>query len=403
MAHTPSVTLGFWVDAGSRDEAPELSGASHFLEHLLFKGTARRSALEIAEAIEAVGGEMNAFTTKEYTAFYVRLLVADLDLALDVMSDIMWDPALRPEEVEAERRVILEEIHMHHDEPADAVHELVHSAAWPSHPLGHEVLGDRHTIEAMTPVAIRGYFQDHYRPRSIVVAAAGGIDHESVVRGIEQRYAGADGRRPDRPEADGRVAPGLQVTSRDTEQAHLVVGLQAVSRTDEDRYALAVLNQILGGGMSSRLFQEIREKRGLAYSVYSYVAPYSETGLLALYAGTSPTRAATVLDLIATELSRLASEGVSDHEMAVARGHVKGSLVLGLEDTASRMARLGRSELIHGRTLPLPELISRYEAVDAADLKRVVERVLSGPRVVSAVGPIDADELQAHPVLVPVA
>ncbi len=403
MGHTPSVAVGFWVDAGSRDEPPALSGASHFLEHLLFKGTAERSARDIAEAVEAVGGEMNAFTTKEYTAFYVRLLTADLDLALDVLSDIMWAPALRPEEVEAERQVILEEIHLHHDEPADVVHELVHAGAWPRHPLGHEVLGHARTIETMSATDIRGYFESHYRPASIVVAAAGGVEHDAVVDGIARRYRGPEGSRPPRPADEGAVRHGVELQHRDTEQAHVVVGLEGLARDDEDRYALTVLNQLLGGGMSSRLFQEIREERGLAYSVYSYRAAYAETGLLALYAGTSPARAGTVLDLMAAELDRLGSEGVGERELEVARGHVRGSLVLGLEDTASRMSRLGRSQLLHGRTLALDELLARFEAVTTEEVNRVARRVLAGSRVLAAVGPLDADELAAHPVVAAVA
>jgi predicted Zn-dependent peptidase len=386
-----SVSLGFWVDAGSRDERPQIAGASHFLEHLLFKGTEDRSAREIAEAIEAVGGEMNAFTTKEYTAFYVRMLHEDRDLALDILSEIMWGPAFRAEEIEAERQVILEEILMHEDEPSDLVHELCQSALYPDHPLGREVLGEKATITAMTRDDIRGYFAAHYRPESIVVAAAGKVDHDELVAGVERRFTGPSGAAPARESQVLPPARPLIVFKRATEQAHLVVGLRAPPRHDDDRFALAVLNQLLGGGMSSRLFQEVREKRGLVYSVYSYRAAYLETGLLAVYAGTSPARAGTVLQLIDAELDRLLQEEIPEQELAVARGHVKGSLVLSLEDTPSRMSRIGRSQLIHGQVMTLDELVQRTADVTAADLRRVIERVLTGPRTLAVVGPFDEE------------
>lgn len=389
MPDAHSVTIGFWVDAGSRDETPEEAGASHFLEHLLFKGTDTRSAHSIAEDIEAVGGDMNAFTTKEYTAFYTRLIDEDLELGLDILSDIMWAPAFRPEEIDAERQVILEEISMHEDEPSDLVHELFHEALYPGHPLGREVLGERATITAMTRAQIDGYFTARYRPPSIVVAATGNLDHESVVAGIDRRFAGRPGSAP------ARSLPALQpvrpivVESRPTEQAHLVVGMRSLARDDDDRFALTILNQILGGGMSSRLFQEIREKRGLVYSVFSYRAAYEESGALAVYAGTAPARAHQVLALIDTELDRLASEPVTDRELAVAKGHVKGSLALSLEDSGGRMNRVGRSQLIHGSVLTFEELVARTEAVTHDDLRRVAERVLVNDRVLAVVGPFD--------------
>ena len=391
MPGAASVALGFWVDAGSRDERPEIAGASHFLEHLLFKGTEDRSAQEIAEAVEAVGGEMNAFTTKEYTAFYVRLLQEDLDLALDILSEIMWGPAFRPHEIEAERQVILEEILMHEDEPSDLVHDLCQDALYPDHPLGREVLGDKSTITAMTRDDIRTYFGAHYRPGSIVVAAAGKVDHDQLAAGVERRFSGPAGAGPVRHLQPLPPARPLVVSTRSTEQAHLVVGLRAPARDDEDRFAFAVLNQLLGGGMSSRLFQEVREKRGLVYSVYSYRAAYLETGLLGIYAGTSPARATTVLQLIDNELDRLLQEEIPERELAVARGHVKGSLVLSLEETSSRMSRIGRSQLVHGEVLSLDELVERTAAVSAADVRRVIERVVSGPRTLAVVGPFDEE------------
>ena len=391
MPGSGAVALGFWVDAGSRDERLEVAGASHFLEHLLFKGTETRSAQEIAEAIEAVGGEMNAFTTKEYTAFYVRLLAEDLPLALDILSEIMWGPAFRPAEIDAERQVILEEINMHEDEPSDLVHDLAQEALYPGHPLGREILGERATITSMTRDEIATYFGAHYRPQSIVVAAAGNVDHDALVKGIEARFTGPDGAGPARSAIALAPARPLAVITRSTEQAHVVVAMRGLARDDEDRFAFAVLNQLLGGGMSSRLFQEVREKRGLAYSVYSYRAAYLESGLFAVYAGTAPARVNTVLGVVNTELDRLLQDPIPERELAVARGHVKGSMVLSLEDSSSRMSRIGRSELVHGSVMPMDELVERTEAVTEADVRRVVERVVAGPRTLAVIGPFDED------------
>ena len=396
MPDAHSVTIGFWVGAGSRHEDPAIAGASHFLEHLLFKGTAERSAREIAEAVDAVGGEMNAFTTKEYTAFYTRLLDADIDLGLDILCDIMAAPAFRPEEIDAERQVILEEILMHEDEPADLVHDLLLEAMFPGHPLGREVLGDATTIGRMTRDEIIGYFEGHYRPSNIVVAVAGRMDHDALVADLERRWARADAAVPaSGPVAVPPAAP-LVVTNRPTEQGHIVVGMPALARDDDDRFALAVVNEVLGGGMSSRLFQEIREKRGLAYSVYSYRAAYLETGVEAVYAGTAPDRVHEVRALIDDELDRVLADGLTDREVAIAKGHLKGSLALSLEDSAGRMSRIGRGELVHGEVLTYEELAARTDAVTDDDLRRVIDRVFSRERVTAVVGPFEADDFAAR-------
>ncbi len=392
MPDSHSATLGFWVDAGSRDETMAEWGASHFLEHLLFKGTDTRSAKDIAESIEAVGGDMNAFTTKEYTAYYTRLLDEDVELGLDILCDIMDAPAFRGDEVDAERQVILEEINMHEDEPSDLVHEVFHEALYPDHPLGREVLGERSTITAMTPEQIRTYFDTRYRPPKMVVAAAGNVDHDLVTAGVERRFGGRPGDAP------ARIVPGLaparrlRVVRRTTEQAHIIVGMRSITRDDDDRFALSVLNQIVGGGMSSRLFQEIREKRGLVYSVYSYRAAYLETGAFAIYAGTGPDRAVQVLDIIDTELDKLLQDGVTDRELAVAKGHLKGSLALGLEDSAGRMNRIGRSQLIHGDVMPFDDLVARTDAIGHDDIRRVIDRVLGAERILAVVGPFSEDD-----------
>jgi predicted Zn-dependent peptidase len=392
MPDVRSVAAGFWVGTGSRDEPADLAGASHFLEHLLFKGTDDRSARDIAEAVDAVGGDLNAFTTKEYTAFYVRLLSGSLDLGLDILSDIMWSPAFRPEEVEAERRVILEEILMHADEPADLVHDVFAEALYPEDPLGREVLGDEAILSGMDRLAIAEFHALHYQPANMVLAAAGDLEHDKVAAGIERRFAGPLGGAPPSRGLVGRPPRPVAVVNRPTEQTHLVVGMPALDRDDQDRYALSVLNHVLGGGMSSRLFQEIREERGLAYSVYSYRAAYEGTGSLAVYVGTAASRVKEVLGLIDRELDQLLAGGITDRELTMARSHLRGALALSLEDSGARMSRIGRSQLVHGEVPDLAEADTALGAVTLQDVSRVIDRVLGGPRVLAVVGPFNEED-----------
>jgi predicted Zn-dependent peptidase len=392
-----SVAVGFWVGTGSRDEPDALAGASHFLEHLLFKGTARRSAQEIAEEVESVGGDMNAFTAQELTAYYVRVPDQRLALALDILSDIVWSPALRADDVESERQVILEEIRMRDDTPDDLVHDVFASAVFPSHPIGREIVGSPETITAMERDAIAGFHAAHYHPSNVVVAAAGNLQHDAVVAMVEAGVAHAPlGERPVRPVYDGAPDPLPVVTVEDDlEQVHLVLGMRALGRHDPDRYAFGVLNQVLGGGMSSRLFQEVREQRGLAYSVYSYRAAYEETGALGIYAGTAPERVDELLGVLDHQLDRiLADGGVSDRELDAAKGHLTGSLALSLESSSSRMHRIGRSELLLGEIPTLDELVAECDAVTADDVGRVVDRVLrDADRTLVAVGPLSEADL----------
>ncbi len=395
MTDARSVSLGFWVGIGSVDETPANAGVSHFLEHLLFKGTPTRSAREIAEAVDSVGGDMNAFTTKEYTAFYLRLLAEDVDLGLDILSDIMWSPAFRSHEVEAERQVILEEILMHGDEPADLVHDLFSEAMFAGHPLGREVLGEEPTIRAMSPEAIGGFHRRHYRPANMVFAAAGALEHGAVLDGVTRRMNGTSGG--DRPPRQAPCGGGRRrlVRQRQTEQAHLVVGVAAPARDDPRRHAASILDHILGGGMSSRLFQTIREDKGLAYSVYSYRASFEGAGTLAVYAGTTPSQTARVLGLINEELDRIAGDGVTDAELAAARSHLRGSLALGMEDSGARMSRIGHSQLIHNRIPTLDEVVERLVSVSAADVNQLASELLSGDRTVTVVGPFRDEEVAA--------
>jgi len=387
-----SAAVGFWVGTGSRDEPEAIAGASHFLEHLLFKGSATRHAADIAEAVESCGGDMNAFTGQEVTAYYVRVPDRHLDLALEILSDIVWSPALRPDEVESERQVILEEIRMRDDTPDDLVHDVFSGALFPEHPLGREVSGSQETITAVTREQIAEYHADHYRPSNIVVAVAGNVDHDHVVKAIDAAVAVSAGERPRRINgADGGSPDEFVRVDRPLEQSHVVLGARALRRDDPDRFALAVVDQVLGGGMSSRLFQEVREKRGLAYSVFSYRSAFEETGALAVYCATAPERVEETLSVVRGELDRLVADGgITERELAGAKGHLTGSLALSLESSSSRMHRIGRAELTMGEVPSLDWVVEQVEAVTADDVGRVIERVLGGgDRTLALVGPPD--------------
>ena len=394
---TRSASVGIWVNVGSRDETPALSGVSHFLEHLLFKGTRKRTALDISAGIEAVGGETNAFTTKEYTCFYARVLDADLPLAVDVLCDAVADSIIDPADVETERGVILEEIAMHDDEPGDEVHDVFTEAIYgESAPLGRLISGTEETISPMTRKQIHSFYKRRYTPPHIVVTAAGNLDHAQVVKLVRAALAGtaldadAAAPAPIRPVRAVRAqrAP-TRVRTRDTEQAHVVLGCPGIGRLDDRRFALGVLNNVLGGGMSSRLFQEIREKRGLAYSVYSYASQYADAGVFAVYAGCAPGKVDEVLDLIRAELARVAAEGVTTGELARGKGMVKGSYVLGLEDSGSRMSRLAKSELLFGDLMGVDELLARVDAVTLAEVNTLAADLLARPMSLAVVGPFE--------------
>jgi predicted Zn-dependent peptidase len=308
-----SAAVGFWVGTGSRDEPDAVAGTSHFLEHLLFKGSPKRHAAEIADAVESCGGDMNAFTGQEITAYYVRVPDRNLDVALDILSDIVWTPALRADEVESERQVILEEIRMRDDTPDDLVHDVFASALFPAHPLGREISGSMESIAAVTREQIADYHAAHYVPSNVVVAVAGNIDHDDVVERVRDALPGTGGERPARVNGADHGAPdAFARIDRPLEQAHVVLGARALCRDDPDRFALSVVDQVLGGGMSSRLFQEVREKRGLAYSVFSYRSAFEETGSLAVYCATAPERVEETLDVVRSELDRLVAQARRD-------------------------------------------------------------------------------------------
>jgi predicted Zn-dependent peptidase len=389
-----SVAFGVWVNVGSRDETGAQMGSAHYLEHLLFKGTRKRSAMEISSSIEAVGGDLNAFTTKEYTCYYARVLDVDLPLAIDVVCDVVTDALIRPEDVEGERGVILEEIAMHDDDPGDVVHDEFAAAMFGDTPLGRPVLGTIDTIEGISRTSINSFYRRKYRPESMVVAAAGNLDHDTVVRQVRAAYAhvldGESEASAARPKRRPRPhAAGVKVSNRPTEQAHLVLGVPGITRGDDRRYALSVLSTALGGGMSSRLFQEVREKRGLAYSVYSYAQGYSDDGMFGVYVGCLPGKVDTVLDVCLSEMQQVADFGLTDDEIRRGKGQVRGATVLGQEDTGARMTRIAKSELHADPLLGIDDLLSRVDAVTSDDIRTVARDLLTAPTTLAVIGPFD--------------
>jgi predicted Zn-dependent peptidase len=403
MPGVRSVSIGFWVLAGSRDERPAISGHCHFLEHLLFKGTTRRTALDIAQAFDAVGGDVNAFTAKEFTCYYARVLDRDLVMAVDHLTDMLEHSTILKADLDAERQVILEEIHMHEDSPEDVVHDLFTEALWPGHRLGRPILGTPETIRDASRQSVRGFYRRRYVPGHLVVAAAGNVRHDRLVRMLTDRMdAGRELATTDAStwnirsaERAPRPSGATLVKRKKTEQAHIVFGTNGLPRSDPERFAFLVVNTALGGGMSSRLFQEIREKRGLAYSVYSYHSQYTEAGLFSAYAGTTPKRAHEVVALIRRELEDVRDGGLGEEEFERAKGHVKGSTVLSLEDSGGRMSRLGKSEIAHGEILTVDESLQRIDAVTLDDARRIAERVLSQPMALTVLGPFGPAAFEA--------
>jgi predicted Zn-dependent peptidase len=392
-----SAALGIWAGVGSRDEDAEHAGATHYLEHLLFKGTARRTALDISAEMDAVGGELNAFTAKEYTCYYARVLDEDLPLAIDVLSDMVTSSLIAPKDVDAERSVILEEIAMNDDDPSDTVHEAFAAQLFGGSPLGRPILGSAEAINAITRDQIAEHYAVRYTPDNLVIAAAGSLDHDRVVElaasafGTEATGTGIPA--PPRLPGAGTVVPaggtGVRLVSRGIEQANLVLGCLGMARTDDRRFALGVLNAALGGGMSSRLFQEVRENRGLAYSVFSFSSQHYDTGLWGVYAGCLPAKADEVLSICQDEIAKVISGGLTDAELVRGKGQLRGSIVLGQEDPSSRMSRLGKSELVYPRLEPLEEVLAAIDAVTHDDIREVAAAILSQPKALAVVGPFD--------------
>ncbi|CAM3667553.1 pitrilysin family protein [Kibdelosporangium persicum] len=408
--HVPGVrsaSVGMWVAVGSRDEQPSVAGAAHYLEHLLFKSTARRSAQQIAEEIDAVGGELNAFTAKEHTCYYAHVLDEDLPLAVDLVCDVVFEALCTEKDMETERSVVLEEIAMRDDDPEDLLHDAFCAALLPDHTLGRPVLGSEKSITELSRNALYGFYKRRYTLPRMVFAVAGNIKHADVLRlvrkALKARLVGDVAPiAPRKGRARIPSSPKLVVHTEDTEQTHLMLGVRALDRHDERRFTLGVLNAALGGGMSSRLFQEIREKRGLAYQVYSSVASYSDTGHLSVYAGVQPDRLGETTTVIREVLAQVAREGLSDAEVARGKGQLRGGLVLGLEDTSSRMSRIGKGELTYGDYLTISETLGRIDAVTGEDIALLAKELLSRPIAAAVVGPYDhADDVpvEVHEVL----
>jgi predicted Zn-dependent peptidase len=390
-----TVTFGVWVGVGSRDESPGLSGATHFLEHLLFKGTRRRDALEISAALDAVGGEMNAFTAKEYTCYYARVLDADLPLAVDVICDMITSATLAGADVESERDVIDEEIAMHADETGDHIHDLFAEQLWPDSPLGRPITGTPSSVAGLSRTQITGWYRRRYRPANIVVSVAGNVEHTEVVRlvrkAFEQHWVTDEATpAPVRTSGPGvRPAGGVTVHHREIEQAHMVLGMPGLVRNDHRRYAAGVLHGVVGGGMSSRLFQEVREHRGLAYSVFSFGSAYADAGMVGVYAGSLPKKAPQVLDVIREELAAVARDGVTAEELLRGKGQLRGSIVMGLEDTGAKMTRIAKAELVYGELPTIDEILHRIDAVTLDDVASLAAELYAGAPALTVVGPFD--------------
>ncbi len=394
MPDARSVALGAWIGVGSRDEAPDVRGATHFLEHLLFKATKTRSALDIAEAFDAVGGDLNAFTTKELTCFHARTLPEDLSMATDVLSDMLQHSLLASDDVEAERSVVIEEIAMHEDTPDDIIFDLFHEAMWASDPLGRRVQGTTESIEVMNTEALRRFYRTRYEPGNIVISAAGATTHDAVLELVERSFQGVGTPHPLRTPLPPTAAhDALVLRQRDIEQAHVVYGAPGIPRGDDRRWALGVLNAALGGGMSSRLFQEVRERRGLAYTIASGHEAFTDTGLFTIYTGCSTANVGEVLSIARGELDAIIANGITDQELKRSIGQLRGSLMLGLDDPGALMSHIGKSELCAAEILTPEDMIAKIAAVTHDDVREVARAVLGAPGwSLVVLGPsIDAD------------
>ncbi len=390
MAGVATASLGVWVDVGTRSEPAPVNGVAHLLEHMAFKGTRRRSARAIAEAIETVGGHINAYTSREHTAYHARVLAEDVPLAVDVLADILLNSVFDPAELERERTVILQEIGQAMDTPDDLIFDQFQECAFPDQGLGRPVLGRAEIIRSIGRDAVAGYMARHYAPHRMVLAAAGAVEHEQLVDLAARAFGGMVGGAEDAADPARYVGGDCREAS-DLEQVHLVLGFPGIGYADPDYYAVSVLSTLLGGGMSSRLFQEIREKRGLVYSVYSFAASYVDGGLFGIYAGTGEDEVKELLPVLCDELTGLAGS-LTEEEVRRARAQLKASLLMGLESSAARAEHLASQMLIFGRTLPIEEIVGRVEAVDVPSVSRIATRLFSAPPTFAALGPIGGVE-----------
>jgi len=380
IEHVRSVAIGIWVGAGSRNEPEGYEGITHFIEHMFFKGTEKRSARQLAESLESVGGQLNAFTTKEITCYYAKVLDEDINLAIDVLSDMFFNSSFNEKEIEKEKNVVIEEIKMYQDTPDELIHDLFSQYVWNNHPLGKPILGEENTIRQFSRQKIRHYLETSYTPDKVVIAVAGKIKHEDIIDKLA--VFGNFQRKPyDHQALKPQGSTVRKSVGKDTEQMHLIVGVPGLGQDDNDMLVLHIINNILGGGLSSRLFQEIREQRGLAYSVYSYHSTYVDTGLFAVYAGTNPAKTEEVIKCIINEINTLKAKGITPEELHKTKAQIKGSLYLGLESVSSKMSRLGKTELTFGRVKTAEETVEELEKVSLDDVHRVMERLWVKDRI----------------------
>jgi predicted Zn-dependent peptidase len=389
IPYVKSATIGIWVGTGSRCETMENMGISHFIEHLLFKGTETRSAKQIAETVDAVGGQLNAFTAKEYTCYYIKVVDHQMGLAVDILSDMLFHPKFDVSDIEKERDVILEEIYMYEDSPDEIVHDLYMETVWPDHPLGRNILGTIDSLSATKEASVRKYYMSHYIPSNMVLAAAGNFKHDELVR-LAIKYFGNGETYKKHLMTSPQFSNRIVAKYRDTEQMHICLGTPGLPIDHEQAYALNVLNTILGGGLSSRLFQSIREDRGLAYSVYSYLSSYQDAGLFTVYAGTRPANAPLVLELVQQEMKSMRDVGITDIELTRAKEYIKGNLLLGLENTSSRMTRLGKLELTLNKVISIDEVIQKVDKVTTGDVQGLAQSMFTCQNLcITALGPAD--------------
>jgi predicted Zn-dependent peptidase len=371
MTQVRSISIGVWLTRGSRHETDERSGIAHFVEHMLFKGTGTRSAEDIAQAIDSIGGQLDAFTAKEYASYYIKVLDEHLPLAIDILSDIVLNPAFSPDDIEREKKVVVEEIKMVEDTPDDLVHEIFTQGFWENHPLGRPILGTRETVESFNADLLKAYFANAYTPRNLIVSAVGNLEHARVRDLVADAFGSLTSVGKPVGEQAPTVSPKIMIRNKELEQSHLCLGTSSYPQNHDDRYASYVLNTVLGGSMSSRLFQNVREKRGLAYAVFSGLSAYRDAGSFTIYAGCSNEAVGQVIDLVVEELRGVKQREVPEAEMRRAKDHLKGSLMLSLENTASRMSHVARQEIYFDRQFGLDETLEGIERVTPADVRRV--------------------------------
>nr|HID57714.1 insulinase family protein [Desulfobacterales bacterium] len=390
IQHVRSISMGVWVNVGGRDEGPKENGISHFIEHMIFKGTRRRTAFQIAKEFDAIGGLSNAFTSKEFTCFHAKVMDSHFNIMVDLLADILLNSVFDPVEVEKERQVILQEIRLLEDTPDDYVHVLLGEAFWGDNPLGRSILGNLETISSFDSETIKNYFRRAYQPEHIVISAAGNLEHEYFLDVVSNAFqVSSDGFEfPDRiiPETQSRIT----IQRKDLEQVHICLGVKGVAATDPRRYACSLLNIVLGGGMSSRLFQEIREQRGLAYTINSFLSIYEDCGMLGIYMGTDTTHTEEAIDVIIKELKSVKERPVDESELSRAKEHLKGSLFLSLENTDTRMTRLAHNEFYYGRHIPIEEVVENIEKTTSDKILELAQELFSDENLsLVLLGPVD--------------